>query len=105
MIWTCLIGMSKRKTRIKGWTSVKRKWLEKNPPDKNGNYECWLCHNPVPANKVSLDHVASVELYPEYAKELSNLRPTHEFCNQERAYSKLKQLRGRKVLGIKLRRK
>lgn len=92
--------MSGGHNRIPGWKEVRKKWFARNPPDENGNYECAICHHPVHKDHVSLDHIATVELYPEYAKELSNLRPTHEFCNQERAYSKVKQLRGRRILGI-----
>jgi 5-methylcytosine-specific restriction endonuclease McrA len=69
----------------KNFKIVKKQWLKANPPDRDGNYMCWICNRPVLADKVSLDHVAPVELYPEYAKELSNLRPSHEFCNQQRA--------------------
>lgn len=87
--------------RIPGWKAVRQKWFARNPPDKDGNYECSICHQPVHKDKVSLDHIAPLELYPEYAKELSNLRPTNVFCNGERADSSLKRLRGRKVIGIK----
>ena len=97
--------MGKGKVRIKGWKEVRKKWLAKNPPDKDGNYICALCKHPVHESIVSLDHIASVELYPEYAKELSNLQPTHTFCNQERAFSTLKMYRGRKILGTNRRRK
>lgn len=76
---------------------LKDKWRKKNPP-VDGAYTCWRCKNPVAEDKVSLDHVLTVEEYPEYAKELSNLKPAHVFCNQERAHSVLKTLRGRKVL-------
>ena len=77
---------------------LKVKWLRKNKPDASGNYECWICHQPIAADKLTLDHVASVHDYPEYAFALSNLRPAHNFCNQEREFSTLSYLRGRKIL-------
>lgn len=67
---------------------LRKKWIANNPPDENGNYECWLCKQPVHIDKVTIDHVAPVHLYPEYAKNLSNLKPSHEFCNQQRAVPK-----------------
>lgn len=78
--------------------TLKIKWRKVNLPDANDNYECWICHQPIEADKMTLDHVATVEQYPEYAFELSNLRPAHEWCNQERAFNRLSQLRGRKIL-------
>jgi 5-methylcytosine-specific restriction endonuclease McrA len=78
--------------------NLKKKWISKNPPDKDGNYTCWLCKQPVALENLSLDHVASVAEYPEYAFELSNLRPSHVFCNNERAFPTLQVLRGRKIL-------
>jgi 5-methylcytosine-specific restriction endonuclease McrA len=87
-------------SRIPGWGKVRKKWRGKNPPDENGYYTCAICKKPVHEDKLSLDHIAPAALYPEYAKELSNLRPTHTFCNQEREFSNLKYLKGRKILGI-----
>lgn len=85
---------------IKNWHIVKKRWKKKNPPDKDGNYVCWLCEQKVSAETVTLDHVLTVEMYPEYAKELSNLRPAHRWCNEQRAFDELKVLKGRGLLGI-----
>lgn len=74
------------------WSQVKKRWREKNPPDADGNYICWLCKQPVHESKMTLDHVATLELYPEYAKDLSNLRPSHNFCNEQRGQPKHSQL-------------
>lgn len=68
----------------KNWSAIKRRWRNQNPPDANGFYECWICRQPVHMSAVSLDHVAPTSLYPEYAKNLSNLRPSHKFCNDQR---------------------
>lgn len=59
------------------WTYYKKKWKRLNPPDADGNYQCWLCPQQVHKDVMTLDHVASLELYPEYATELSNLKPAH----------------------------
>lgn len=83
------------------WGQTKKAWKKKNPPDKDGNYQCWLCPHKVSADKVTLDHVAPLEQYPEYGKELSNLRPAHAWCNEERArgnHNSLTVLRNRKIL-------
>lgn len=85
----------------KFWSKIKKRWKAQNPPDADGNYICWLCTKPVSAELMTLDHVAPLEQYPEYAKELSNLRPAHRWCNEERArgnHGTLTTLRGRKVL-------
>lgn len=69
----------------KNWTQIKTKWREKNPPNKDGYYTCWICGKPVHMDKVSFDHVAPVAQYPEYAKDLSNIKPSHGFCNEQRS--------------------
>lgn len=92
--------MGSTSNRISGWSAIRKRWKAKYLPDDNGNYECAICHQPVHISVVSLDHIAPVELYPEYAKELSNLQPTHTFCNQERAFSTVKMLKGRRIIGI-----
>lgn len=63
--------------------TAKKKWREANKP-VDGFYICWLCKQPVHEDKVTLDHVAPLHLYPEYATDISNLRPSHEHCNQQR---------------------
>lgn len=80
------------------WGYYKKKWKKQNPPDKDGNYQCWLCPRKVHKSIVTIDHVAPLELYPEYAKEMSNLRPAHRWCNEERASNRLTTLRRRGVL-------
>lgn len=79
-------------------SSLKKKWKSKNPPDENGNYICWICKQAVHTSVVSMDHVATVEEWPEYKNDLSNLRPSHAFCNHERANKQLSRLRQRKIL-------
>lgn len=71
------------------FSTIKKKWKEKNKPDEHGYYICWICKQKVHTSKVSLDHVWPVAQYPEYARELSNLEPSHVFCNQQRGGSNL----------------
>ena len=70
------------------WQETRREWLRKNPPDKDGNYTCAICKSPVHKDKVSLDHIISKSLYPELRYDLTNLQPTHDFCNQEKGNGK-----------------
>jgi 5-methylcytosine-specific restriction endonuclease McrA len=85
-----------------GWSRVKAKWRERNLPDKDGNYVCWICKQPVHNSVVTIDHVAPLELYPEYARDLSNLKPSHRWCNEERGrpgHTKLLKRYGRRKVG------
>lgn len=74
------------------WSNVKKAWRKANPPDAEGFYICWICKHELHESKLTLDHVAPLEQYPEFAKELSNLRPAHAWCNQERARNKYTSL-------------
>lgn len=67
----------------------RKQWKKDNPPDKDGNYECWICKQPVTAEKMTIDHVAPVSQYPEYARDPSNIRPAHRFCNEQRSVTPL----------------
>lgn len=80
-------------------STLKKQWKKKYPAD-NGFYICWICKQPVADDKVSVDHVLPVADYPEYAKELSNMRPAHQWCNEERHAKSLEKFRKRKVIGI-----
>lgn len=71
---------SKLQSKIR---NAQKEWKLKNPPI-DGYYICWICNQTVSAGKVTVDHVATVEMYPEYATELSNMKPAHEWCNQVR---------------------
>lgn len=79
------------------WATTRKNWFIKYP-DINGMYVCWICKQEVSKDTVSLDHVMSVDKWPEYAFNLTNLRPSHTFCNQERDQSTLTKLRSRKIL-------
>lgn len=66
------------------WRNTKKKWIAKNPPDKDGYYICAICGHRVHISKLSLDHIISKSLYPELMYDLTNLQPTHDFCNKEK---------------------
>ncbi len=89
--------MSKKRTSTAKWQRTKIKWFAVNPPIE-GYYLCWLCNQLMKPEKVTLDHVADWATYPEYRYELSNLRPAHQFCNNERTSKQLDKLRARRVL-------
>lgn len=91
-----------RNKNLKNWSTTKKKWFANNKPDYDKHhYICWLCKKPVHITKVTLDHVMPVENWPEYAKELSNIKPAHDWCNHERHAQELSKLKGRNKLGIK----
>lgn len=60
---------------------TRTKWIEKNPPDKDGYYVCALCKQRVHVSVMTLDHIYPQSLYPELKHDLTNLQPTHKFCN------------------------
>ena len=64
---------------------LRKRWIEKNPPDENGYYECWICKWPVHVSKMTIDHILSAREYPEYRTDHSNLRPAHDWCNNQRS--------------------
>lgn len=69
------------------WSSIKKEWKQKNPPDEHGYYTCWICKQPVHISTVTLDHVFPAGQYPELAHRLDNLEPAHGVCNQVRGGS------------------
>lgn len=68
------------------WEATKKLWFELNPPDHAGYYYCQLkpCFFPgVPMTKSEcrLDHIKPKGKFPLLKYVLSNLRPTHDYCN------------------------
>jgi len=70
------------------WQRTKQAWKRLNPPDKDGYYECAICHTKVHISKVSIDHIIPWSLYPQLRYDLTNLQPAHTFCNQEKGNGK-----------------
>ena len=66
------------------WKRTRQKWKDKNKPDENGYYICAICKQKVHISKLSLDHIISKSLYPELEFDITNLQPTHAFCNKEK---------------------
>lgn len=62
---------------------ARKRWLKLYPPDEQGNYLCALCKEPVPKDKMTLDHIKEAVLIKndrEYY-DMSNLQPAHYKCN------------------------
>lgn len=95
-------GVNRKARSDSKWKNTKKKWHTANPA-VNGEYICWRCNSPVSAELVTLDHIADWALYPEYRYELSNLKPAHQFCNNEKHANQLQRLRNRKILGKRKR--
>lgn len=63
------------------WLRVRRRWVNKHPPNHEGAYLCGICQRPV--------HYTDMELHHVYGRkgtllsEEEHLVPTHRSCNQE----------------------
>ena len=67
------------------WQNVRKRYFEKNPPDKTGNYKCALCNKYIIDEPVTLDHIIPVAQLgddKEKWKDHNNLQPAHERCNR-----------------------
>ena len=62
-------------------TVIRRRWIAANPPDKHGYWICALCKQKVHISVMTIDHIYPQSLYPELKNDLTNLQPTHKFCN------------------------
>lgn len=65
---------------------MKIEWFEKNPPDKKGEWECYLQIHPYCPVKVNrdllrLEHVKSRARHPELRYDVDNIKPSEDWCN------------------------
>ena len=66
--------------------AAKRLWYSLNPPDQNGQWECYLsihpwCPKMVDEFTIVQEHVKPKKTHPELKYEHSNRRAACEFCN------------------------
>lgn len=63
-------------------------WLQQNPPDKNGEWDCYLpVHHPLCPRKLTIetltrDHVEARSRRPDLKFDPKNFRPASYWCNQ-----------------------
>lgn len=71
-------------------------WFDKNPPDSNGFYHCYLnisnqCPNRLLPIDTMLDHVQPRSSHPELRFDLLNLMPCCFWCNSLKGSRSLKE--------------
>jgi 5-methylcytosine-specific restriction endonuclease McrA len=74
--------LSSQGKKSKLWAKVRREWVALNPPDHQGGYLCGICAKWVHKSEMELDHIISRAKAPQSFADLSNLQPTHSYCNQ-----------------------
>ena len=77
--------------------STRRVWFENNPPDENGQWECYLqissmCPKKLSKNLLTLEHVESKVRHPERKYDVENLKPADGFCNRLKGSRSLEEL-------------
>lgn len=87
------------KTRLNR-EQTRDKWLLANPPDQNGQWECYLqisvhCPRFVTRETLNLEHVKPKNKYPELKHEIGNIRPACQPCNKLKGSFELDELEGR----------
>ena len=70
------------------WKVIRKQAFDR---DMRANAPCWICGKPInyaaPAHDPwswEPDHVLPVSTHPEYAEDITNIRPSHARCNNLR---------------------
>lgn len=63
------------------WMEVRGQWIQQNPPDELGYWQCYICTKWMKIDQLTLDHRKSRSRHPELRYELSNLSPCCASCN------------------------
>ncbi len=68
-------------------SEVNSLWLEQNPPDELGRWECYLkisplCHRYVTAETINIEHSYSKTRHPELRERQDLLQPACPQCNK-----------------------
>lgn len=76
---------SPKTRRLRRYTA--NDWFRLNPPDENGEWECWLqistlCPKQVIRETITLEHVYPKVRYPELKFAVENIKPSCSFCNK-----------------------
>ncbi len=70
------------------WKAVRKAAFER---DRDANAPCWICGRPINYAAPSTDpdgwqpdHVLTVHDFPQYALDITNVKPSHARCNNQR---------------------
>ncbi len=66
------------------WKVTRKEFLELNPPNHEGYYECHWCHKWVHYTEITVDHVIPRSRAPQLRYEHSNLVVCCGQCNIEK---------------------
>lgn len=83
----------------RAWLDTRAQWLKDNPPPIRGMYyECYLqihpwCPKLVTVEDMQLDHVVSRTRDPSKRLDVTNLRPSCEFCNAKKGSKSLAEVK------------
>jgi len=88
--------------QTKQWFVTRATWIRKNPPDKNGNWYCYLrihpwCPGKLTLETLTLDHVIPRSHDPKLRFNLDNLKPACEYCNSEKGSKSLDRIKPKPV--------
>ncbi len=79
------------------WIETRNEWIQQNPPDEYGYWDCYLRISPMCLPRVdiytmTLDHIKPRSTHVELRYELSNLKPCCSSCNAEKGSRELETL-------------
>lgn len=79
--------------------ATREKWIEANPPDEYGYWDCYLqispmCPKCLTIQTMSIEHMIPKNRGSEYRHDLSNLRPSCIPCNGLKGSRTVKSLAG-----------
>lgn len=77
--------------------ATSRAWFEQNPPDSNGNWQCYLqispdCPRILNRSTITLEHVKSKVRYPALKFDVNNLKAACSPCNKMKGSLDLDEL-------------
>lgn len=82
-----------RRRRLK----MAQEWFRGNPPDANGNWECYLqistlCPKKLNRTTITLEHVHAKVRRPDLKYVSANLKPSCSFCNKMKGSRSVQEL-------------
>lgn len=84
------------------WRTVRKQAFER---DLAANAPCWICGKPIDYTAQSgpdswqPDHVLTVHDFPQYALDVTNLKPSHARCNNQRGQADKAERKRSRELG------